>query len=119
MQLSIPDATGGNYKIGEFFHLVNFTPQDGDLEAIVVIQMHMHAGERKVVVIMLHRSDAACQIALMVVVYIAERGYAVTPSFFQARGFQMFTYQVAHGFRSVGVAARAYKLVKLLRKLVI
>src|SRR5689334_6731241 len=82
--------------------------------------MHVHTGESQVMVIMLYRGYPTGEIALMMVIDIAEGGYAVAPtSLFQPGSFEMLPYQVAHGFRSIGVAARAYKLIKLSGKLVI
>jgi hypothetical protein len=99
MQFSVSHSAGGNYEVGEFFYLVNFTAQNRDLKAIIVIQMHVHTGESQVMVIMLYRGYSTGEIALVMIIDIAEGGHAMTrTSLFQPCSFEMFAYQVAHGF---------------------
>jgi hypothetical protein len=54
MQFSISHASRRDDKVGKLLYLINSPTQYSDLEAIIVIQMHMHTGEGKVVMIMLH-----------------------------------------------------------------
>lgn len=70
--------------------------------------------------VMLYRGNAAGQIAFMMVVYIAEGGNTMALTLFlQAGGFQLLAYQIAHCLGAIGIAACAYKLIKLVGELII
>lgn len=70
--------------------------------------------------VMLHRSNASCQVAFMMIVNIAERRDAMAGLlFFQTGGFQLLSYQVAHCFGTIGIATCVYKRIELIGKLII
>jgi len=120
MQLAVPDAASRHHRIGETFDASDIAAENDHLQAVVVIHMHVHAGQRQVVMVMLHRGNAAGEIGLVVIVDVAESGDTVSlVSLVQARGLQFIAYQVAHRFRAIGVSARVYELVELLAELVI
>lgn len=120
VQLAVPNAARGHDKVGKIFNTLNRTSQDDHFKAVIMIHVHMHAGQCKVVMIMLYRGNATGKVTFVVIVNVAERGDAMaSTSFFQPGGLQLVAYQVAHRLRAICIAARAYKFVKLFGELVI
>lgn len=120
MQLAVSNAARSHDKVGKIFNALNRASQDDHFETVIMIHVHMHAGQCKVVMIVLYRGNAAGKVAFVVIVNIAECGDAMaSTSFFQPSGLQLVAYQVAHRLRAIGIAARAYEFVKLFGELVI
>jgi hypothetical protein len=120
VQLAVPNAARSHDKVGKIFNALNRASQDDYFETVIVIHVHMHAGQCNVVMIMLYRGNTAGKITFVVIVNVAERGDAMAPtSLFQPSGFQLVAYQVAHRLRAIRIASRAYKFVKLFRELII
>ncbi len=70
--------------------------------------------------IMVHGSKRARQLAFVMAVYIAERRNAATfGMFFYANGIKQIPYQVSHGFRPVKITAFMHYDIKLLGELII
>ena len=120
MQFAMPDPSRRHDSIRETFDASNIAAQNDHLQAVVVIHMHVHAREGQVVMVVLHSSNAAGQVGLVMVIDVAEGGDTMAfTSLVQTRGLQFVTYQVAHCLRAIGIPARVDELVELLAELVI
>lgn len=74
--MAVAHAALGNHIVGEMLHIAHFAFQHGDLQTVVVTDMHMQRGDRKLVMVMLCGDKAARQIALFMLVNVGEYGIA-------------------------------------------
>ena len=70
VELAVMNATLGCQLIGKAPHIRSRTLEDNGFDAMLVVQVAMHARHRQVVVVVLQAGQPLCQDALMVVVYI-------------------------------------------------
>ena len=78
VQFAMAYTAFGHDGVGRIPHNIDWSPHYRYLQAIVMIQMDMHAGEGKFMMIMVHLGNSARQLQFMMVVHVTEGGNAIT-----------------------------------------
>ena len=120
IELAVLDTTLGRNGIGKATDVTRTSLEHDALDAMVVIEMRMHRRDRQVMVVVLQRSQALGQVALMVVVDVGEIRDAVRARVtLLAEPVEVRAQDVAHRFRPVAVAALLDQAIELVREIVI
>ena len=116
-ELTVPDTLFGNDGLRERHHRGRRTSQDNALDAVIVIQMSVQGRYGHVVVPMLHGCEPSRQIALMVVVDVAQDAHAelCVPDL-QPFLVELLPKQVPERFGSVLVAPLGHQPVEGVRQ---
>lgn len=73
MKMPVTDTRLGHHRTGKGLNLIGAAAQDDGLDAIVVVKVRMGRRDCQLVVIVLHVHQSCRELALMVVVQVAER----------------------------------------------
>ncbi len=76
MKVAMPYAALGHDGIRERLNFTKAAPKDGDLQTVVVVEMHVQRGNREFVMAVLLAGEPLGQIPCSVLVDIGERGHA-------------------------------------------
>lgn len=108
VQAAVTHTGLGREAAGELAHGPHGSLQHRSLEAVLVIEVHVHGRDHQVVVSVLAPGEPLGQIARVVVVYIREARDAVAARCVVLRlAIEVLADQVAHGFAAVRIAARS------------
>lgn len=120
VEMTVPDPGFRRQLVGKLPHRARIALQDHRLEAILVIEMHVHRRDGEVVSFMLTRRESFGERPLMMVVHERERGDAAgTGLLLLATSVESIANQIAHGFAAILVTVFANELIESGRKFVI
>lgn len=106
MQTAVAHPGLGHHRLGEGLHLGRRAAQDHHFDAVIVIQVGVGGGHRQRVVGVLHVGQPQRELALVVVVDVAQGGDARPVRLGLGAGLaHVGAQQIAEGFGAVGVAA--------------
>lgn len=112
----MPDAARGDQAVRNLADLSGSAPQHNNLQAVVMIQVHVQGRYDLVEMLMLHVDEFVIDQTLMVVVDQSQRPHhgliVLVGLFFN----QSISNQIADGFGAVGIALPCHQLVKLLEQ---
>jgi hypothetical protein len=115
--LAVADAAFGGdcFRQGAYFS--RWAAQKQGFQAVIVVEVDVHAGDDQVMRVVLQIGEAFGQAAFVMVVDVGQIGDAVWRVFmFQPVCFEFSPQHVAHGFRAVGIAAIAEQGVEFQRE---
>lgn len=120
VQLAVSDTAFDDQGVGKSAHRLRRSLQDHAFQAVVVIEVGVHARHGKIVVPMLEFGEPLGEVALMMVVDVGEVGHAVRAlATFADVGLillpcllQVIAKQVADRLGSVAVATRGDQFVE-------
>jgi hypothetical protein len=101
---AVDDAAGADHAVRHLFQLVRAAAHDDDFEAVLVIQMDVHAGPHLLTQIMLQRGEAFGQLADVVVVDQRD-GCEGRHSFVERGAAHLGARQITQELRTVAAAA--------------
>jgi hypothetical protein len=117
IQTTMPHLRLGSEGVGEGLNGRRGPAQHHGLQAVLVVQVHVHGRQHEVVVVVLQAGQALSQIAGVVVVDVAEGSHAERRLLaLQALRTEEVAEQVAHRFRAVAIALSADVFVELTRQ---
>ncbi len=108
------DASLGSHGIGKSPYLCGCSSQNDGLDAEIVIEMAVHAGDRKIVMIVLKAGKARGKISFVMVIDVGEicNARSINAVRLSVR-FDGASNQIPDGFRAIAISARGDELVKL------
>lgn len=120
IQIAVAHAGLGRQAAGELAHRSHGSLQHRCLEAVLVVEMHVHGRDDQVVVRVLAHGETLGEIALVVVVHIRETRDALAARRVVLRlAIEPLADQVTHSFAAVGVAAPGDQPVEAGREFVV
>ena len=113
IQYAMPHAALGDHSLRKLADEFYRTLEHNGLNALIVIQVSTHCGDREVVVSMLDACQPPGQLTFMMIVDIREVGDAgAAVIVFFGTLLQLCAQEVAHGLASVGVTALRYQRIE-------
>jgi hypothetical protein len=95
----------GDQAIGKAPDLGGRAPQDHRFEAVFMIQMAVHGGDREIVVIVLEGREAFREFPLVVIEDVGQTGDAASLGVVAAVAFDRAPNEIAYRFRTIAVAS--------------
>lgn len=115
VKVAVAHATFRNDAFREGAHVGDLTAQDHRLEARLMIEVGVHGGNAQVVARVLALEEALAQVALMMVIHVAQVGHAISGAAgLSAFVFELTADEIADRFRAVDVATGRGKAIKFL-----
>ena len=120
VQTAVAHARLGHHGLGEGLHRCCRPAQDHHFDAVIVIQVRVGGGHRQLMVRVLHVGESQRELALVVVVNVAQGGDA--GAIWLGLGAclaHVGAQQVAEGFGAVGVTALGHAGFKSIRQVIV
>jgi len=106
IELTMTHTTFGDDLLGELPHGFRRALEGGGLEALLVVEVHMHGSDREIVVFMLQARQALRQLSFMMVIDVGQTRNAETAAVVSlVASLQQIAQDVAHRLAARGVSA--------------